>query len=196
MRPLTDLEVLALLAAAPVDSSGATMPSTGFVTPAEHYAAKGAMSYGSVGEWGRLALARVFGLPPREADEPIMIALAWESDRERSKANAARAKEALDRVTTDGPSHERIEALCSEVLELRANAAAILRADVGPESERSISEHSPDDEPTVEIFIDPAELAQAEADRAAAACFAPKPTDEEEDAHDLRRWRSAVDRNR
>lgn len=121
-----------------------------------------------------------------------MIDLAWSSDADeaaakradRKRLDAQQAKDAtrivlaLDQANVPGGTiADRVEALCAEVLKLRQNAAALLRADVSPESERPITEHAPADAPTVEVFIDPAELAQAKAHRAAAACFGPAPTD-------------------
>lgn len=53
-------------------------------------------------------------------------------------------------LVEEKPIVDSIEALCAEVLELRANAAAVLRADLG---EDDVTEQAP--------FIDPEELERA-----------------------------------
>lgn len=118
MHTLTDLQVLALLAA----------ERQPYVHPqdlADMHA----------------VLARVFGLPARDPHSkvPLVMALAW-GDVERvliPREQIDRTLAALASAScTTGSIADRVEALVAEVLELRANAEALLRAEVGPESER------------------------------------------------------------
>lgn len=134
MTPLTDLQVLALLVAAPVDEDAtADLREIGPVKPGhvskwERDYARQRLSTGRLGpdyaREARQALARVFGLPERDGSEPIVMELAWESDKAVPipASNVARMMDALSSCGLGAGLMRDVEALCAEVLELRAKA--------------------------------------------------------------------------
>ncbi len=140
---LDDRQLLALLCAAPVDGGahGGGGVRVGHVTGHEHWAAERHLQ-GHADDLlspmeARAILARVHGLPehaPADVESSVM-SRAWESDArdqdedtaaliERGIAEANRIAIALDSCdAARGRSVDRIEALCAEVLALRARLA-------------------------------------------------------------------------
>jgi hypothetical protein len=137
MHTLTDLQVFALLAASPA----AARHERDLAREQCFWLERGMGVFPEHVVTLRNAFARVCGLPAREpGDEmPIVMALAW-GDVERlliPREQIDRTLAALASAScTTGSIADRVEALVAEVLELRANAEALLRAEVGPESER------------------------------------------------------------